>query len=119
MAFVDKSEYPRAMRKILLLIAAVLVSGTAAAGEPLRFATANFPDNYGNPFNSVSVTYGTTYSALFDPLTLATNDGKLEPWLALSWTQEAPTRWAIKLRPGITFCDGEAFTADAVVAALA
>ncbi len=113
------------MRKIIALIAATFISGTAlvcgtaSAAEPLRFATANFPDNYGNPFNSVSVTYGATYSALFDPLTLATSDGALTPWLAVSWAQQTPTRWVIKLRPNIVFANGEPFTADAVVAALA
>src|SRR5205807_558519 len=94
-------------------------ASAASAADALRIGTANFPENYGNPFNSVSVTYGTTYAALFDALTFLTNDGELLPWLATSWTQEAPTRWVVKLRPNVTFSNGEPLTADAAVTAVA
>ena len=103
-------------------IAVVLLwthAAVAAAAGALRIGTANFPENYGNPFNSVSVTYGTTYSALFDALTFLTNDGELLPWLALSWTQEAPTKWVIKLRPNVVFSNGEPFTSEAVTTVVA
>ena len=109
------------MKRIPLVLTVVLFalcSHAALAANVLRIGTANFPENYGNPFNSVSVTYGTTYSALFDALTFLTNDGELLPWLALSWTQEAPTKWVIKLRPNVVFSNGEPFTAEAVTNAV-
>jgi peptide/nickel transport system substrate-binding protein len=42
-------------------------------------------------------------------------DFKPEPALALSWSQPNPTTWRFKLRPGVRFHDGTAFTADDVV----
>ena len=43
---------------------------------------------------------------------------KLEPALALSWQMNAPTVWRLRLRPGVTFHDGSAFTADDAVFSL-
>jgi peptide/nickel transport system substrate-binding protein len=40
---------------------------------------------------------------------------KLEPGLALSWSNTDPNTWEFKLRPNVTFSDGEPFNADAVV----
>lgn len=42
---------------------------------------------------------------------------KLVPGLATSWSVDPanPTRWIFELRPGVTFHDGSAFEADAVV----
>ena len=39
----------------------------------------------------------------------------IEPALALSWEQAAPTLWRFHLRPGVRFHNGDAFTADDVV----
>lgn len=43
-----------------------------------------------------------------------------EPWLAESWTRsDDGLRYTVKLRPGLTFADGQPFTADDVVFSLA
>ncbi len=49
--------------------------------------------------------------------TLVTRDKKLGlvPALAVSWSQQDPTTWRFKLRPGVRFHDGTPFTADDVV----
>lgn len=39
----------------------------------------------------------------------------LQPGLALNWQQKSPLVWRFTLRPGVTFHDGGAFTADDVV----
>lgn len=38
----------------------------------------------------------------------------IEPWLAESWENIEPTTWEIKLREGITFHNGDPFTAETV-----
>src|SRR5262249_35463802 len=51
---------------------------------------------------------------LFDNLTSRHPDGKLYPGLATEWKLEAQTTWRFKLRPGVTFHNGDPFTsADA------
>ncbi|MBV8501684.1 MAG: ABC transporter substrate-binding protein [Paucibacter sp.] len=42
-------------------------------------------------------------------------DQSLGPSLATEWTQVSPTVWRLKLRPGVKFQDGSAFTAEDVV----
>jgi len=44
-------------------------------------------------------------------------DGQIQPALAESWTQPAENQWSFTLRSGVTFHNGEALTADAVVTA--
>lgn len=53
--------------------------------------------------------------AIFDPLVTFGADNKAHPYLAESITPNADfTQWTIKLRPGITFQDGEPLNADAL-----
>ena len=40
---------------------------------------------------------------------------ELEPGLAVSWENTSPNVWRFKLRPGVKWQDGKAFTADDVV----
>lgn len=42
----------------------------------------------------------------------------LKPGLAQSWAQTSPTTWRFKLRPGVTFTNGEPLTAEAVAKTL-
>ncbi len=54
--------------------------------------------------------------SIFDPLVTGGADGKVHPYLAESVTPDATsTHWTIKLRPGISFHDGEPLNADALV----
>ena len=55
---------------------------------------------------------------IYDSLTRFDPQGKLVGQLAESWSRVDPTTWRFKLRQGIKFTNGEAFTADAVVAAI-
>lgn len=48
-----------------------------------------------------------------------TGDLKIEPALAESWETVTPTTWRFHLRKGVKFHNGDAFTADDVLASLA
>jgi peptide/nickel transport system substrate-binding protein len=51
---------------------------------------------------------------VFDTLVGRDANLKLVPDLALSWTSVDPLTWEFKLRPGVTFQNGETFDANAV-----
>jgi len=54
-------------------------------------------------------------SDLFDGLVAVKGDGSIEPRLAQSWDNKNNTVWTFHLRPGITWADGSAITAQDVV----
>ena len=51
---------------------------------------------------------------LFDTLTRRDAAARVTPGLAESWRTVTPTAWEFQLRPGVTWHDGRAFTADDV-----
>jgi peptide/nickel transport system substrate-binding protein len=56
-------------------------------------------------------------SAMMESLTTLDAAGVPQPWLATAWeSNDDDTSWTITLRDGVTFHDGTAFDADAVVA---
>jgi peptide/nickel transport system substrate-binding protein len=58
-----------------------------------------------------SVTPSTNVQAqIFDTLARRDNSGTLQPQLALSWRQAAPTVWEFKLRRNVVFSNGDPFT---------
>ena len=54
-------------------------------------------------------------SDLFDGLVAVKSDGSIEPRLAQSWENKDNTVWTFHLRPGITWADGTAITAQDIV----
>lgn len=55
-------------------------------------------------------------NAVFDSLLKLSPDGKIEPFIARSMTtSDGGTTWTMTLTPGVTFSDGTAFDANAVV----
>ncbi|QCK84707.1 ABC transporter substrate-binding protein [Phreatobacter aquaticus] len=54
---------------------------------------------------------------IYEPLVIRGYDGKLVPTLATSWRNlpDDATMWEVKLRAGVKFHDGSAFTADDAV----
>ena len=105
-------------RALSLAIVLTCVVGMPARADRLGIAAGYFPQQWGNPFSTTSITGKPLWSALFDPLTLVTADGELLPWLAVNWQQVAPNEWRITLRDGVAFANGEPLTADCVVAAI-
>ncbi len=82
---------------------------------------ADIPLTTGQPDRGAGA-YQFTGLTLYDPLVaweldVADRPGKLIPGLATSWDSDPADRrnWTFKLRQGVTFHDGSAFDADAVV----
>jgi ABC-type transport system substrate-binding protein len=108
-----------------VLAAAALFAATSghAQEKTLRIAmtAADIPRTLGQPdqgFEGNRFTGIPMYDGLTGwDLSKADAPSVLVPGLALSWTTDAKdkTKWVFKLRPGVKFHDGSAFTADAVV----
>lgn len=113
-----------ALKSLALAVTLALGAAAAMAQEKvLRIAmtagdiprTSGQPDQgfEGNRFTGIPL-----YDALTQwDLSKADKPSELVPGLALSWEVDAKdkTKWLFKLRPGVKFHDGSAFTADAVV----
>jgi peptide/nickel transport system substrate-binding protein len=52
---------------------------------------------------------------MYEPLVRRDRNLKLEPALAVAWSNTDPTTWRFKLRHGVKFHDGTPFTADDVI----
>ena len=111
-------------RAVLSLAAGAFALPAAAAGEKvLRIAmtASDIPLTTGGPdngFEGFRFTGYTIYDALINwDLSRADQAAPLTPGLATDWHVDPadPTRWLFTLRPGVTFHDGAAFDADAVI----
>ena len=102
---------------IQMILLTAWVSHTAHA-ETLRVTRTAIPPSRGIPFTAVSQPGVGIWSLMYDTLTRIDNGGNVEPALAVSWTAESSTRWVFDLRPDVLFQNGEAFTAEAVVASI-
>jgi peptide/nickel transport system substrate-binding protein len=82
---------------------------------------ADIPLTTGQPDRGAGA-YQFTGHTIYDPLVawesnIDSRPGKLVPGLATEWKVDAkdPKKWLFKLRSGVKFHDGSAFTADAVI----
>ena len=95
------------------LLALLLLASLAAPAKTLRYASAYEPGTM-DP-HAVGSAYATrVLNMVYDTLVSRDEDFKVAPGLALSWTSQ-PAGWRFKLRPGVKFHDGTAFSADDVV----
>ena len=102
-----------------LLSTTALALSLAAAGasaETLRWARASDALTLDPHGQNEGVTIA-LQQQMMEPLLLRNADGALEPALATEWSvdEDDPSTWTFKLREGVTFHDGAAFTADDVV----
>ena len=99
------------------LAAATLLPGCGGAlgRRPLAVAFDGIPATLDPHLHNETAVWSVLCN-FYDPLIAMTPDMRLEPALAVSWTQESPTRWRLELRDGVTFSNGAPFSADDVVA---
>ena len=111
----------RCCRRLPGLCVAILMAGAAAGlaqAATLRIASAFDPQTM-DP-HAVALLYHTrVVHQIHESLINRDAQFKLEPSLALSWAMTGPANWRFKLRPGVKFHDGAAFTADDVVFSIA
>lgn len=109
---------PARSRLGLAIFAVAACTGLACAQNPrpLTMATGMLPGGRANPHDSISITRAWLYAAVYDSLTFVDREGKLVPWLAVSWRRDGDTTWVLTLRPGVRFSDGRPMSADDVVA---
>ena len=104
------------MRPLTGCLAAVLIalSTTTTGAETLHYAfqaDANTLDPH-----SLNETFTLGFLGnIYEGLTRRGSDLSIEPALAESWEMVEPTRWRFALRRGVTFQNGNPFTADDVV----
>ncbi len=110
-------------KSLMAFVAAVAMLGVGATsgnaqGKTLKWGAAREiasldPYSFGETF-TLSV-----LNHVYEGLVRYTGDLQIEPALAEAWETVSPTVWRFKLRKGVTFHNGSAFTADDVLASLA
>ncbi|ANY17454.1 ABC transporter substrate-binding protein [Bordetella pseudohinzii] len=104
------------MRRTLIALAIASAVALPAAAHAKTFRWAAQGDIL--TFDPHSQNEGMTIAAnsyIYEPLVDYDKDFKVVPRLATSWEQVSPTLYRFKLREGVKFHDGSAFTADDAV----
>ena len=97
-----------------LLLALCAAAAGAAQGASLRIASAFDPQTM-DPHALALLYHSRVAFQIYDSLVTRDENFKLEPGLAESWLMVSPTTWRFKLRAGVKFHDGSAFSADDAV----
>ena len=85
-------------------------SGYGGSGDIVYLSSSNFIGSW-NPYDNQVLVHMRTQRMVYDYLMWIDNDGSFVPGLAESFELIAPTVWEAKLRKGVTFHDGQPFTA--------
>jgi len=103
---------------VLFVLAATallsLAAGSAAQAQTLRWASQGDPQTM-DPHSQNEGLTNQLNGQVYEPLLDRDRALNLAPRLALSWQQTSALTWRFRLRPGVKFHDGAAFTADDVV----
>jgi len=108
----------RTFRFTKALFAAAVVAGGFAAASALAatFKFADQGDSISMDPHALNETLQLNITGnMYEPLVGRGKKLELEPLLATTWKQTAPTVWRFTLRPNVKFHDGTPFTADDVI----
>ncbi|HSM22181.1 MAG TPA: ABC transporter substrate-binding protein, partial [Rubrivivax sp.] len=109
--------FRRLLHGLRFAVALLLLAGNAANAASLRIATALDPQTM-DPHALDLLEHSRVVFQVYESLVGRDEQFGLEPALAVSWQMTAPTRWRLRLRPGVRFHDGTPFTADDAVFSL-
>lgn len=99
--------------RFLVAAAATLL---ASASHAVTLRTADQGDALSMDPHSLNETTQLGFTAnVYEPLVTRDSKLALKPALATEWKQSSPTSWVFTLRRGVSFHDGQPFTADDVV----
>ncbi len=104
----------RALSAAALLSGLTGLTASPTQAAPLRIASAFDPQTM-DPHGLALLYHSRVVYQIYDSLVNRDTAFKLEPSLAVSWQMTGPTQWRFKLRPGVKFHDGTAFSADDVL----
>lgn len=99
---------------IALAIASAVAMPAATQAKTLRWAAQGDILTFDPHSQNEGMTIAAN-SYIYEPLVDYDKDFKVVPRLATSWEQVSPTLYRFKLREGVKFHDGSAFTADDAV----
>ncbi|WP_455373524.1 ABC transporter substrate-binding protein [Limibacillus halophilus] len=106
------------MRQALALLLACLMAGAlsprAAWAETLRWLQQSDIHSL-DPYSLNETTTLSLLGNVYEGLIRRDSSLKIEPALAESWEQLTPQHWRFRLRQGVTFHNGNPFTAEDVV----
>jgi len=97
--------------------AAAALGATVASAQTMRWSAPTDIATL-DPYAQVESFTTSMLHHVFDPLVRRSRKMELEPALAVSWKTVAPDTWRFELRKGVKFHNGNAFTADDVVASI-
>lgn len=103
-------------KTILALVCLSILSSNPAnsAGKPFKWASQDDATTMDPHAFNHGMTM-TVVSHIYEGLVRRDEKMKIEPALAVSWSQPSPTEWKFKLRSGVKFHDGTPFGAEDVV----
>jgi peptide/nickel transport system substrate-binding protein len=106
------------LRMAGLLAGALLGFGLAGAeAKTLRWSSQGDIATM-DPYAHTESFTSNMHHHIYDPLVRRNKELQIEPALATSWQIVAPDRWRFTLRQGVKFHNGNAFSADDVVASI-
>lgn len=105
------------MRVLVALLVALALP--VQAKDPIVIATQDVRPIQGFPNVYIDWITSRYQPALFDALTEVAEGGEIKPALATAWRAKDPLTWEFDLREGVTFSNGEPFTAEAVIQVIA